>query len=198
MQRVPELSEPDGRATVVGAWKMIRPQPGPGGSGSAGVSGRAKQQASRSRFRWQPPGGRARRDVQSTEPFTWFDPTSIQLAMWGYGTPTLSTIEIASSEPKEGEKPAERETVPLLGADFMQAVGGLQPGDIGVAWNRPKTVAYVVRMVETAPDAEELRRSFLSSADPRQLSVIASIERVRAYRQWVESLEASAGLEWQQ
>ncbi len=199
-QRVPELSEPDVRATVVGAWKMIQARnPAHAEADRLASEARAKQQASKEPIPLATAlAGEQGVSVQSTEPFTWFDPTSIQLAMWGYGTPTLSTIEIASSEPKEGEKPAERETVPLLGADFMQAVGGLQPGDIGVAWNRPKTVAYVVRMVETAPDAEELRRSFLSSADPRQLSVIASIERVRAYRQWVESLEASAGLEWQQ
>jgi len=199
-QRVPELSEPDVRTMVLDAWKMIQARDAAQAEADRLASAaRAKQEASKEPVPLATAlAGEQGVSVQSTEPFTWFDPTSIQLAMWGYGSPRLSMIEIAVPEPKEGEKPAERETVPLLGSDFMQTAGGLQTGDIGVAWNHPKTVAYVVRMVETAPDAEKLRKDFLSSADPRQLSTIASIERVRAYRQWVESLEASAGLEWQQ
>jgi hypothetical protein len=184
---------------VVDAWKMIEAR--------AAAQAEAERLASAARTRQEAStepvplatalAGEQGVSVQSTEPFTWFDPISIQLAMMGYGEPRFSTIEIAVPEPKEGEKPSEGGTVPMVGPDFMQTVGGLQQGDVGVAWNHPKTVTYVVRMIETTPGAEELRKLFLSSADARQLGMIASLDRIRAYRQWVESLEASAGLEWQ-
>jgi hypothetical protein len=198
--RVPELDDPGIRPMVVNAWKMIQAREAAQADADRLASeARAKQKASQEPVSLATAlAGEDEITVQTTEPFTWFDPISIQLTMMGYGQPRLSTIQLVTPEPKEGEKPAEAETVPLVGADFMRTVAGLDRGSVGVAWNEAKTVAYVVRMVETTPDAKELQSLFLASADPRQLAVVASIDRGEAFREWLESLEASVGLEWQQ
>ena len=80
----------------------------------------------------------------------------------------------------------------------MKTVASLEKGGIGVAWNEPKTVAYIVRMVDATPEAKELQSLFLSSADPQQLQVVASLDRGDAFREWIKSLEATVGLQWHQ
>ena len=200
-ERVPELSDEGIRSMVVNAWKMIQAR--------ADTEAEAERLAEIARGK-QKDGeapvllatalaGEKGVTVQSTEPFTWFDSISIQLTMMGYGQPRLSTIELAVPKPKEGEEPVESgETVPLVGADFMRTVASLDKGSVGVAWNEPKTVAYVVQMVETTPDAKELESLFLSAADPRQLGIIARIDRNGTFQEWMKSLETESGLEWHQ
>jgi hypothetical protein len=186
------------REMVVNAWKMIQARDAAQAEADRLASAaRAKQESSEEPVSLSTAlAGDEGVTVQSTEPFTWFDAISIQLTMMGYGQPRLSAIQIVAPKPKEGEESAEAETVPLVGADFMRAVASLDKGSVGVAWNDPKTVAYVVQMVETTPDTKELESLFLSAADPRQLGIIGNIDRREAFREWMKSLEAEAGLEW--
>jgi len=200
-ERVPELTDEGIRPMVVNAWKMIQAR----GDAEAEATRLAEVARDKQKAAGDPVplaialAGEKDVTVQSTEPFTWFDPISIQLTMMGYGQPRLSTIELVAPEPKEGEEATGGdETVPLVGSEFMRTVASLDMGSIGVAWNEPKTVAYVVRMVETTPDAKELESLFLSAADPRQLGIVASIDRREAFQDWMKSLEAEAGLEWHQ
>ncbi len=119
------------------------------------------------------------------------------------GAPRLSTVHLASksapaADEAKNQDATEAETLPLVGNDFMQAVAILQPGEVGVAWNEPKTVVYVIRVLETSPPADDLRQMFLTSANPQQINVVARLDRWFAYQDWVKGLEAMAGLEWQQ
>ena len=199
-ERVPKLEEEGIRSMVVNSWKMIEAR----GAAQAeaerlAAEARAKQEASKDPVSLATAlAGEKDITVQSTDPFSWLDVNSIQLYMWGYGRPRLGTIQLAAPAPKEGEKPAEPETVQLVGSAFMKTVASLEKGGIGVAWNEPKTVAYIVRMVDATPEAKELQSLFLSSADPQQLQVVASLDRGDAFREWIKSLEATVGLQWHQ
>lgn len=199
-ERVPKLEEEGIRSMVVNSWKMIEAR----GAAEAEAerlaeAARAKQEASKDPASLATAlAGEKDITVQSTDPFTWLDVNSIQLYMWGYGRPRLGTIQLTAPAPKEGEKPAEPETVQLVGSAFMKTVAGLEKGGIGVAWNEPKTVAYVVRMVDATPEAKELQSLFLSSADAQQLQVVASLDKGDAFREWIKSLEAKVGLQWHQ
>jgi hypothetical protein len=192
-ERVPELSDEGIRQMVIGAWKMIEARDI--------AEAEAKRLADAARVN----GGQLTAvlkdeqgiTVETTEPFTWFDPVYMQLTMMGYAQPRLSTIKLAAPDAEEGEEPAEDQTVPLAGSDFMRAVSNLSEGEVGTAWNMPKTVVYVVRMVETSPDEADLRQQFLSAADPRQLAEVANIDRRNAFREWMNGLEKAVGLQWQ-
>ena len=50
--------------------------------------------------------------------------------------------------------------VDMPGWDFMREVFGLEPGQVGVAFNAPKTFVYVVRPTEFTPSYEVLRAQF--------------------------------------
>lgn len=199
-EREPKLDDEGVREMVVNAWKMIQARDAAQAEADRlAATARAKQEGSEEPVLLATAlAGEAGVTVHSTEPFTWFDAISIQLTMMGYGQPRLSAIELVTPEPKEGEEAPEAETVPLVGADFMRMVASLDKGSVGVAWNDPKTVAYVVQMVETTPDTKELESLFLSAADPRQLGIIGNIDRRDAFREWMKSLETEAGLEWHQ
>jgi len=199
-ERVPTLEEEGIRSMVVGAWKMIEAREAAQAEAERlAAEARAKQEAAKEPVPLATAfSGEPGITVRSTEPFAWFDTISIQLYMMGYGQPRLSTIELVAPEPKEGETPSERETVPFVGTDFMRTVASLDKGSVAVAWNEPKTIAYVVRMVDTTPGTKELQSLFLSSANPRQLGIVASMDRRETFREWIKSLEATVGLEWRQ
>jgi hypothetical protein len=198
-QRTPELSDSGVREMVVDAWKRIE------------ARDKAMQEAERLAEKARAKkaslaeslAGEKDIVVRTTEPFTWIDRTSVSLALYGYGAPRLSTVHLASKSAPAADKAknqdsAEAETLPLVGNDFMQAVAILQPGEVGVAWNEPKTVVYAIRVLETSPPADDLRQMFLTSANPQQINVVARLDRWFAYQDWVKGLEAMAGLEWQQ
>ncbi|MDI9445374.1 MAG: hypothetical protein QM844_14495 [Planctomycetota bacterium] len=198
-QRTPELSDPGVREMVVDAWKRIE------------ARDKAMQAAERlaetARAKKAPLAeslaGEKEIVVRTTEPFTWIDRTSVSLALYGYGAPRLSTVQLASRsapavDEAEDQAPPEAETVPLVGNDFMQTVALLEPGEVGVAWNEPKTVVYVIRVLETSPPTDDLRQMFLVSANPQQINVVAQLDRWFAYQDWLKGLETMAGLEWQQ
>ncbi len=200
-QRVPELKDEGIRPMVVNAWKMIEAR-GAAQAEAERLAGeaRSKEEASKDPLPLaEALAGQENLQVEKTQPFSWFDPMSVAMAVnYGRSGLWLGSVKLAVPEPKEGEEAPEPETVPYVGSDFMRAAMNLAPGGIGIAWNQPKTVVYVLRMVEKSPADDVLRHQFLSFADPRELNLVANAERREAYRQWMKSLEKSVGLEWHQ
>ncbi len=88
------------------------------------------------------------------------------------------------------------EGVEAPGEDFMRAVFTLSEGEIGVAFNAPKTVAYVVRVMEFAPSEVVLWEGFQVD---RFASYMAAARRDQQdiVRAWRESFRSDAGLEWE-
>ncbi len=122
--------------------------------------------------------GRAKLEVVAVEPFTWLSRGA------SFGAP--ATL----SQPTGVEMPGE---------EFMQAVFALEPGGTAVAFNAPRTVCYVIRLVSSAPPEAELRGRFLDpAADQRRLEAVAEQDRERALAGWLDDVERRAGLEWKQ
>ncbi len=197
---MPTLEEEGIRAMAVGAWKMIEAR----GAAQAeaervAAAARAAQTATKDPVPLSTSlAGEKNITVRSTEPFTWIDPISIQFYLWRYQRPQLGTVRLIAPATEQGQTPAEPETLRFVGTDFMAAVAGLDKGEVGVAWNEPKTVAYIVRMVDTAPNERDLRSEFLASDNQQQLEVVASLDKADSFRQWIKSLEAQVGLKWHQ
>ncbi|MCX7428634.1 MAG: hypothetical protein NTW96_23790 [Planctomycetia bacterium] len=86
--------------------------------------------------------------------------------------------------------------VELAGNDFMRTVYGLKVGEIGVAMNQPKTVAYVVQLKETTPSDSVLWQMFKAD-DYSKYASVASGDESAMYRAWLDGLHKAAGLKWE-
>jgi len=92
---------------------------------------------------------------------------------------------------------AQPEGLSMPGEEFMQAVFALAPGGTAVAFNEPRTVCYVIRLVEYRPDETALRQRFLdASIDERRLLEIARQEESRAIDRWIDEIERRYALDW--
>lgn len=118
--------------------------------------------------------------VTSTRPFSWMT----------YGSVPLET---APTPPRLSEV----EGVEMPGPDFMRAVFRLKKGQIGVTTNHPKTIAYVVRVIETNPPEDALWTLFTEIDQYGTYMAVAGGDQVRMIRAWQEELRKTAGLEWE-
>lgn len=85
----------------------------------------------------------------------------------------------------------------MPGDEFMSTAFSLEPGAVGVAFNEPKTVCYVVRLIDIEPTPEKLKERFIATrGDPRLVGVAAQEDFSRSFGGWIEGLEERYGLEW--
>jgi len=117
--------------------------------------------------------------VLSPKPFSW-------MSTWGASsTQTMPTYFVSGVEGVEAP-----------GDEFMHAVFSLPKGGVGVAFNAPKTVAYVVRVEEFAPSEVVLWEGFQADRFARYMA--ASVrDRQDIMRAWRKSVRSAAGLQWQ-
>ncbi len=118
--------------------------------------------------------------VLSPEPFSWMTFGAFPSA-WMYGQdPRLSKVK----------------GVEAAGEEFMRGVFRLRPGETGLAWNQPKTVVYVVRLVQYTPPENELWTKFLQTRVEAYVGV-ARYEWLTTFQAWLDDLKAQAGLKWE-
>jgi hypothetical protein len=92
---------------------------------------------------------------------------------------------------------AQPEGLSMPGDDFMRTVFSLEPGRTAVAFNEPKTVCYVIRLVSLEPPAAELQERFVSPRGERQqIGPVAQRNAVRTFRAMIDGLQKRYGLEW--
>jgi hypothetical protein len=109
-------------------------------------------------------------------PFSW-----LTQGMAGGGSPVLS----------------QPEGVSMPGDEFMRAVFSLEPGGTTVAFNEPRTVCYVIRLVLQEPPATELQEKFVAGRNDRQkIGMVAQRETSSIFRKLIESMEKRYGLDW--
>lgn len=112
--------------------------------------------------------GDAAATVSTVGPFTWLEDT------FTGGQPTLS----------------QPEGISMPGEEFMSAVHGLQPGQVTIAFNEPRTVCYLIRLVSVAPAEEALREAFVAGRnDQRSIAMVAQDQLFRASDAWIRGLE---------
>lgn len=174
-ERVPEFDEPGQRQRALEAWKVVQAR-------SLALQ-EAERLADQARKAGKPLSevfaGRSDLKVLTPEPFTWL--TFGTLPVWFRRIPPRYS-EVAGIEG--------------AGPEFMRAVFALQPGQIGLATNEPKSAVYVVRLVEYVP-AESVLWDMFVSDDYGTYESAARYDQSQASRIWREQLKAEAGLTWQ-
>lgn len=129
-----------------------------------------------------------------TEPFTWLTYGEFDVVRLTQLPPRISPIKTRVKDPASGLI-VEKDVVEDAGNDFMAAVFSLDVGQAGLAWNRPRTVAYLVRVLEFQPPMEQLFESFMRDTRASYLGVV-QFDLATIYQRWVENLEKEAGLKW--
>ncbi|MBN2473772.1 MAG: SurA N-terminal domain-containing protein [Pirellulales bacterium] len=172
--KTPEFEDKGVREQVLGAWKMVEArkfaeEEAERLAKEARASGKPLQEA----LADQPDV-----TVTSTPPFSWM---------------TYGSVPEGSS--RTAPRLSEVEGVELRGPDFMAAVFALKTGEVGVAMNRPQTIAYVIRVTSTSPSENLLRTKFESDRYGTYM-VLAGEDQNRIFRQWLEEIRLAAGLEW--
>jgi len=116
-------------------------------------------------------------EVVKAGPFTWLD----------RGTAPFGSMPELS----------QPDGLAMPGEEFMRAVFGLEPGQVAVAFNEPKTVCYIVRLVGLEPAEPQLRELFLAAArDPRRLVAAAEEDATGVFDRWMRSVEERNEVSW--
>ncbi|MEE3371855.1 MAG: hypothetical protein VX346_21160, partial [Planctomycetota bacterium] len=99
------------------------------------------------------------------------------------GNPTPTTneaaaIETVAEQAVEATAPALPRTLAEIGSKFMQSVFSMNPGELNIAWNEPKTVCYLVQITAQQQPNTELHKQFvekrlnLQQTDAQQIAQI--------------------------
>jgi hypothetical protein len=120
--------------------------------------------------------------VAEAGPFSWLTipPTSPGEALFRRSLPVISEVS----------------GVEMAGEEFMRTVFSLVPGEVGVAMNKPQTVAYVIRLVESVPSFEKLWADFERDRDANYL-VAAAEQRRELWKKWYAEIDALVGVKWE-
>ncbi len=87
------------------------------------------------------------------------------------------------------------EGVEEAGDDFMRTAYGLNIGEIGVAMNETKTAAYLMRLVNTTPDANVLHTMFLATPYGAY-GRAGEGDALRRQALWRQELNVQANVQW--
>jgi len=109
----------------------------------------------------------------------------------------FSWLTLGNVPLQQGAEPrlSEVDGVDQAGPDFMRMVFGLSAGGVGIAFNQPQDIVYVVRAIEFEPSEEQLRDEFARENPMRYLSAAREDQRA-IYRHWIEDLKTDADVRW--
>ena len=117
--------------------------------------------------------------VTQTEPFTWLTGGNVPSGMGQLRISEVKGVEMA-------------------GEEFMRTVYSLAPGETGVALNAPKTVAYVIQVIETTPSRLVLQKDFMTRVKSYdRFRAAASGELTDERKRWLDSLYEKYGVHWE-
>ena len=92
---------------------------------------------------------------------------------------------------------SQPEGISMPGDEFMRAVFSLEPGKAAVAFNEPRTVCYVIRLVSQEPPTAELQEKFIAGRNDRQkIGMVAQREASTTFRELIEAMEKRYRLDW--
>jgi hypothetical protein len=85
--------------------------------------------------------------------------------------------------------------VEMAGTEFMEKVFSLKPGEVDVAFNAPKSIAYVIRLTGMNPAQDALWMQFKVDDFSTYRSATYSSQR-QIYAAWLNEIKTSADLVW--
>ncbi|MGL4943462.1 MAG: hypothetical protein ACRC46_09760 [Thermoguttaceae bacterium] len=135
-------------------------------------------------------------EVAATELFSWKtygDPyLALQMAQWGM-PPRLSEVHERGADGKPVEK---NRVIKNVGDAWMGAAYALGVDGVGVAFNEPQTIAYVIRLVETTPPVDELVPKFRSGAPWDFDTSLYRQQTFQTFERFLAHIQQTSGFEW--
>ena len=174
LEKVPKFSDPGVKEEATAAWKMVQARK----DALAAAKKLAKEAVAAGKSLKKFFADRPDIRVVQPEPFTWMTYGNVASSA-SYAPPVISEVE----------------GVNLPGQAFMREVFSLKKGETGAAMNQPQTVAYVIRLVDSAPPTSVLLAEFESST-PDTYAELARADTAQAYQAWLKELKRQAGLTW--
>ncbi|MGQ9914369.1 MAG: hypothetical protein ACUVQQ_08505 [Thermogutta sp.] len=193
-EHVPEFSDPGVKEEVLRAWRQIEGRKLAETECARLASEAEKSGKTLAEFLAGTEEFRDARIVPETEPFTWMTYGELDLAWAASRPPFLSSIKFKRKDAASGLV-VDEDAVDHPGNEFMAAVFALQPDQVGVAWNQPRSKVYLVRVIEMQPPAAQLYDAFVRQNQQTYMSV-SWYDRIEAYSRWSRNLEERAGLRW--
>ena len=104
------------------------------------------------------------------------------------------------SVPAEIPRVSEVEGIDRPGDDFMRAVFSLQPTGVDAAMNHPQDVAYVIRLVQFSPSADQLwdlyTKAEFAAGSHSPYAKVDEYARQQVFMAQIDRLKEQAGLQW--
>ena len=107
-----------------------------------------------------------------------------------YGISWLTSPNVPQME--QGAMPALSQVsgVEYAGEEFMKTAFGLQPSGVGVAFNDPQNVAYVIQVIRSEPTQLVLEKLFMMRPkDDLEIRAVASVAQQQTAIDWLDELD---------
>jgi len=170
---VPKFEDEGVREEVLRSWKLIQARE----RAMKQAESLAAEARKADKFLKQVFADRPELDVVQPMPFSWMTFGNVPLGSASNARlSTVSGIEFAGNE-------------------FMQEVFKLEPGQVGVAMNAPKSIAYVLRVTEFNPSYKVRWKQF-EVDDFSKYASAGQGDRQQIAQDWLKALQTSAGLKW--
>ncbi|MEN6497012.1 MAG: hypothetical protein ABFD16_22190 [Thermoguttaceae bacterium] len=183
-ERIPEFDEKGMREQVLRAWKLVQAR-----DLADKEAKNLAEEAGKASKPFKDLFAEKKITVRESEPFSWMTFGAFP-AWFTQAMPEMGKI-VATEIGEKGDQQVELVNMP--GDDFMRKVFDLEKGKIGVAMNQPKTVVYVVRMVDLTPAVMQV----FQAEDYSRYARVADQEMGAIGQAWMSSLRAEVGFEWQ-
>jgi hypothetical protein len=123
--------------------------------------------------------------VSEVGPFSWLTRPSVPLGMQGM----------------QQMPPSQYPQIPGVanpGEEFMETTFGLQAGEVGVALNHPKSIAYVIDVVKFEPSNAVLEQEFMVKVrEYERYRDAGRVKAAEAQNDWMDSMLAEYDVQWQ-
>ncbi len=119
-------------------------------------------------------------EVIEPDPFTWLTTGSVPFDMSNMQAARLTPITQLNN----------------AGPEFMQKVFSLKEGEIGVAWNFPQSVMYVIQLKKFEESEAVLHARFMSYNFERYAAAGLDLSE-KMQQRWLGMIQAEQGLKWE-
>jgi hypothetical protein len=135
--------------------------------------------------------------VAETEPFAWksYGPGIHPFIGLMQRLP-LGIGEVCEKGVAEGNSDIDNKIVFAPGNDFMKVASSLAVGEAGVAFNAPKTVAYVIRITGSTPSDDVLWEQFPTTNPGFYYQAGIQEQQAEAFDAWIKKIQESTGFKW--
>ncbi len=188
-QRTPEFNEPGMHELVLNRWREVqaREKARQKATELAEEANRSQDKSLREVFEGK------NIPVVETDRFSWFTQS---LARTGYARSELRFGEVREQGVPLGDADFANTLIKAPGQEFMETAYSLSVGESGVAINQPQTVAFVIRLKETAPSEELLWRFFINAPLSDYQGAGMMEDRQELIRAWLGQIESRVGFKW--